>query len=144
MCVYGTQSKEPLWSQSVPGVILALAARKGENEKGYIALDSVSNIRTISSTAASLAVPASQQAEAIEPQVIEVDQVEKIEEVEDVQEDSTSKALSDLMLENDYDKPVVTQKDLEEIFHNDGAPQAPKDVFSAVLRLFGGVAKAAA
>ncbi|KAH7400955.1 WD40-repeat-containing domain protein [Phaeosphaeria sp. MPI-PUGE-AT-0046c] len=141
ICVYGTISKEPLWSQSVPGVTLALAARKGESEKGYIALDSVSNIRTISPTAASLAIPVTQQIEEVEVQRIEVDETE---EVEDVQEDNTRKALGDLVLENDYDKPVVTQQDLEEIFHNDGAPQAPKDVFSAVLRLFGGVAKAAA
>lgn len=141
ICVYGTAKKEPLWSQSVPGVILALAARKGESEKGYIALDSVSYIRTVSPTAASLITPASQEAGEVEVQKIEVEQPE---EVEDVVEDNTSKALEDLVLENDYDKPVVTQQDLEEIFHNDGAPQAPKDVFSAVLRLFGGAAKAAA
>lgn len=141
MFVYGTSSKEPLWSQSVPGVILALSARKGESEKGYIALDSLSNIRTISPTASSLVVSALEQAEEIEVQKIEV---EMAEEVEEVQEDDASTAFGDLVLDSDYDKPVVTQQDLEEIFHNDGAPQAPKDVFSAVLRLFGGVAKAAA
>lgn len=139
--VYGTEHKDPLWSHIVPGITLGLAARKGAGEKGYIALDSVSCIRTISPAAGSLALPTPQEADELEVQAAEDVQDEDVEEVE---EGATSRALADLVLENEYDKPVVTQQDLEMIFHNDGAPQAPKDVFSAVLRLFGGVAKAAA
>ncbi|KAH3946276.1 hypothetical protein HBH53_133350 [Parastagonospora nodorum] len=139
--VYDTEHKDPLWSHTVPGITLGLTARKGQGERGYIALDSRSCIRTISPAAGSLALPLHQKSEEPEVQSMEIDAVEDVEEAE---EGVTSKALADLVLENEYDKPVVTQQDLEEIFHNDGAPQAPKDVFSAVLRLFGGVATAAA
>jgi NET1-associated nuclear protein 1 (U3 small nucleolar RNA-associated protein 17) len=141
IAVYGTEHKEPLWSHTVPGITLGLTARRGAGERGYIALDSVSCIRIISPAAGSLALPMSQKFEEAEAPALEEDSMEDVEEAE---EGTTSKALADLVLENEYDKPVVTQQDLEEIFHNDGAPQAPKDVFSAVLRLFGGVAKAAA
>jgi NET1-associated nuclear protein 1 (U3 small nucleolar RNA-associated protein 17) len=137
LAVYGTEQKEPLWSHTVPNITLGLAARKGKGEKGYIALDSTSYLRTISPAAGALALPAHTQVEEVEVQRIRDDTVEDVEEEED---DTTSRALGDLVLENEYDKPVVTQQDLEMIFHNDNAPQAPKDVFSAVLRLFGGVA----
>jgi NET1-associated nuclear protein 1 (U3 small nucleolar RNA-associated protein 17) len=139
--IYGTEQKEPLWSHTVPGITLGLVARKGAGEKGYIALDSVSCIRTISPAVGSMALPTREKTEEVEVQIAEDVQDD---EVEDVQEGVAGRALADLVLENEYDKPVVTQQDLEMIFHNDGAPQAPKDVFSAVLRLFGGVAKAAA
>jgi NET1-associated nuclear protein 1 (U3 small nucleolar RNA-associated protein 17) len=136
--IYSTEQKEPLWSNTVPGVTLGLAAKKGE--KGYIALDSVSCVRTISPASGSLALPASQS--------VDVPEAHRIEamKLDDEESDATSKALKleDISLEADYDKPVVTQQDLEEIFHNSNAPRAPKDVFSAVLRLFGGVAKVAA
>jgi NET1-associated nuclear protein 1 (U3 small nucleolar RNA-associated protein 17) len=136
--VYSTEVKEPIWSYTVPGITLGLAAKKGE--KGYVALDSVSCIRTISLAAGSLALQA--------PQKIQEGEVQGIEDVlvEDAEDELTAKTLQigDISLEADYDKPVVTQQDLEEIFHNDNAPQAPKDVFSAVLRLFGGVGKTVA
>jgi len=137
--VYSAEQKEPLWSQVVPGITLGLTARKGKGEKGYIALDSVSCIRTVSPTIGAFKLPA--------PQPIEQIEVQRIEDVtEDTQEDTTSRALQleDVVLENEYDRPVVTQQDLEEIFHNENAPQAPKDVFSAVMSLFGGMGKAAA
>jgi NET1-associated nuclear protein 1 (U3 small nucleolar RNA-associated protein 17) len=135
--IYSTQQKEPLWSNTVSGVTLSLAAKQGE--KGYIVLDSVSCIRTISPASGSLALPASQNVDATQVQRIEA------MTLEDGDGDATSTALKleEISLEADYDKPVVTQQDLEEIFHDKNAPQAPKDVFSAVLRLFGGVAKAA-
>jgi NET1-associated nuclear protein 1 (U3 small nucleolar RNA-associated protein 17) len=137
LLVYGTEQKEPLWSQTVPGVTLGLTARKGKGEKGYIALDSSSCVRTISPMAGT--VNLSQPVEQMEVQSLE-------DVTEDVQDDATTNTLQleETVLENEYDKPVVTQQDFEEIFHNDNAPQAPKDVFSAVLRLFGGVAKAVA
>jgi NET1-associated nuclear protein 1 (U3 small nucleolar RNA-associated protein 17) len=141
LAVYGTEQKEPLWSQTIPNITLGLTARKGKGEKGYIALDSTSYIRTISPAAGALALPVHSQAEEVEVQRIRDGTVEDVEEMED---DTASRALGDLVLENEYDKPVVTQQDLEEIFHNKNAPQAPKDVFSAVLRLFGGAATAAA
>ncbi|KAF2033574.1 WD40 repeat-like protein [Setomelanomma holmii] len=140
VAIYSTEQKEPMWSHTLPGVTLGLAARKGTGEKGYVALDSVSCIRVISPAAGRLTLPA--------PQPVEESEVHRIEdsraEVDDTADGEASRALEDIILENEYDKPVVTQQDLETIFHNDNAPQAPKDVFSAVLSLFGGVAKAAA
>jgi NET1-associated nuclear protein 1 (U3 small nucleolar RNA-associated protein 17) len=138
--VYSTEQKEPVWSHTVPGITLGLAARKGKGERGYIALDSVSCIRTISPTAGSLALRPAPQIEDVEALSIN----DGPEEDEDLSEGSANRAFGDISLENDYDRPVVRQQDLENIFHNDNAPQAPKEVFSAVLRLFGGVAKAAA
>jgi NET1-associated nuclear protein 1 (U3 small nucleolar RNA-associated protein 17) len=138
--VYSAEQKDPLWSSTVPGITLGLAARKGKDERGYVALDSVSCIRTISPAIGSLALPAPELAEKSEMQGIEGSQVEEVDD----DTASTALQLGDISLEADYDKPVVTQQDLEEIFHNNNAPQTPKDVFSAVLRLFGGVAKAAA
>jgi NET1-associated nuclear protein 1 (U3 small nucleolar RNA-associated protein 17) len=136
--VYSTNSKEPLWYHTVPGITLGLVARKGET--GYIALDSVSCIRTIIPTAGSLALRPATQIEDVEALSINDAPVED----EDIPEGSANRAFGDILLENEYDMPVVRQQDLENIFHNDNAPQAPKEVFSAVLRLFGGVAKAAA
>jgi NET1-associated nuclear protein 1 (U3 small nucleolar RNA-associated protein 17) len=136
--VYGTKSKEPIWYHTVPGITLGLVARKGE--PGYIALDSVSCIRTIIPTAGSLALRPATQIEDVEALSINDAPVED----DDIPEGSANRAFGDILLENEYDMPVVRQQDLENIFHNDNAPQAPKEVFSAVLRLFGGVAKAAA
>ncbi|KAF2828376.1 WD40 repeat-like protein [Ophiobolus disseminans] len=135
--VYSTAQKEPLSSHTIPGITLGLVARQGQ--MGYVALDSVSCLRTISPSTGAVKLPTPQPTEQME--------VQQIKDVtEDDREDTASKALQleDVVLENDYDKPNVTQQDFEEIFHNGNAPQAPKDVFSAVLRLFGGAAKAAA
>jgi NET1-associated nuclear protein 1 (U3 small nucleolar RNA-associated protein 17) len=139
LAVYGTERQDPLWSQTVPNITLGLTARKGKGEKGYVALDSTSCLRIISPAAGTLALPV-HQVDEVEVQRVRDATVEDMDEVED----TTSRALGDLVLENEYDRPVVTQQDLEEIFHNSNAPQAPKDVFSAVLRLFGGAATAAA
>ncbi|KAH8732297.1 WD40-repeat-containing domain protein [Phaeosphaeriaceae sp. PMI808] len=137
--VYSTAQKEPLWSYTLPGITLGLTARKGKGERGYITLDSVSCIRTISPTVGSLKLPS--------PHPIEQNEVEKVEDgvasdVEDTQEETFD--LDNITLEDEYDHPVVTHQDFEEVFHNDNAPQTPKDVFSAVLRLFGGMAKVGA
>lgn len=141
ICVYGTEQKEPLYSYTLPAVTLGLTARKGKGERGYIALDSVACIRTISPTAGLLALPAPQKVEDVEVQrITDTGKDNK----EDAEAGAPTPALGDITLENEYDKPIVTQQDLEEIFHNGNAPQAPKDVFSAVLRLFGGVRKVAA
>jgi NET1-associated nuclear protein 1 (U3 small nucleolar RNA-associated protein 17) len=139
LAVYGTERQDPLWSQTVPNITLGLTARKGKGEKGYVALDSTSCLRIISPAAGTLALSV-HQVDEVEVQRVRDATVEDMDEVED----TTSRALGDLVLENEYDRPVVTQQDLEEIFHNSNAPQAPKDVFSAVLRLFGGAATAAA
>ncbi|KAH7088499.1 hypothetical protein FB567DRAFT_524496 [Paraphoma chrysanthemicola] len=139
--IFGTEQKEPIWSHNLPAITLALAARKGKGEKGYVALDSISCIRTITPAAGRLAVPAPQ---AAEESAVERNEDDLVEEVDNAEDNAASRALENLMLENEYDKPVVTHQDLENIFHNDNAPQAPKDVFSAVIGLFGGVAKAAA
>lgn len=135
--VYNPEQKDPLSIQTISGLALALVARHGE--KGYIVLDSVSCIRTIAPSTGGLRLPSPKPAAQTEMQPAE-------NVAEDDQEGAKSEALQleDIVLEADYDRPVVTQQDLEGIFHNDNAPQAPKDVFSAVLRLFGGVAKAVA
>lgn len=134
LAVYDTNHGSALWSSSVGGITLGLAAQKGN---GYVTLDSDSCIRTISPVAGTIGLPAPQLAQddmesAVEEEVIEEDMAE------------TRLELEDTLLENEYDRPVVTQQDLEEIFHNESAPKAPQDVFSAVLRLFGGAVKAAA
>lgn len=140
LAIYGTEHGDSTWSTTVPGITLGLAARKGNGARGYIALDSISCIRTIDPVAGTLGLP------ALQPVKQEVQMVVQDEVVEEESGDTTDRRLEleDAMLENEYDKPVVTQQDLELIFHNESAPQAPKDVFSAVLRLFGGVGKAAA
>jgi NET1-associated nuclear protein 1 (U3 small nucleolar RNA-associated protein 17) len=139
LAIFGTEHSNSIWSGTVPGITLGLAARKGTGAKGYVALDSISCIRTIDPVAGTLGLP------ALQPVKQEV-QVVQDEDVEEESEDTTDRRLEleDATLENEYDKPVVTQQDLELIFHNESAPQAPKDVFSAVVRLFGGVGKAAA
>jgi NET1-associated nuclear protein 1 (U3 small nucleolar RNA-associated protein 17) len=135
--VYSTEQKEPLSSQTISGITLGLVARRGE--KGYVMLDSVSCIRSITPSTGAFKLPSPQP-------TVEMDMQRIGDMAEDVHEDASSRALQleDVVLENEHDTPVVTQQDLEEIFHNDNAPQAPKDVFSAVVRLFGGMAKAAA
>ncbi|KAF1921090.1 WD40-repeat-containing domain protein [Ampelomyces quisqualis] len=141
ICVYCPEKKEPLSSYTIPAVTLGLTARKGKGERGYITLDSVSCINIIAPTAGLRALPMPQKVEDFEVQ--RITDIGK-DNTEDAEAGATMTAIGEITLENEYDKPVVTQQDLEEIFHNNNAPQAPKDMFRAVLRLFGGVAKTAA
>ncbi|KAL5118023.1 NET1-associated nuclear protein 1 [Pleosporales sp. CAS-2024a] len=142
IAIYGTAHKEPLFSQTIPSTILGLVARKGQGKSGYIALDSLSRIRSIVPRTELLALPSLPVVEELELQ--DVEEMQDAEEIDEIEESSAHEALADFVLENEYDKPVVTLQDLEELFHNEGALQAPKDVFSAVVRLFGGVGKIAA
>lgn len=132
IAVYSTSQREPLWTTTVRGAIFGLVSM-GEN--GYIALDDASCIRTISPSIT--AIPTPPPEEPIERQ----NPNEVTEAIEDVEDEVPRKAIA--VEDTGYDKPVVTQQDLEEIFHTGNALPSPKELFSAVLRLFGGVTKQA-
>ncbi|KAG9185817.1 hypothetical protein G6011_07148 [Alternaria panax] len=100
----------------------------------YFVLDSVSCIRTIG--------PSTNAPEPVAK--TELQRVGNV--IEDGWEEASSKVLwlEDVLSDNKQEKHVITQQDLEEILHNKKALRAPKDVFSAVLRLSAGMAMIAA
>lgn len=125
-----TTQPEPLWSHTVAGVILGLTA---DSENGYVTLDSNSCVRTISPTVVQpLPTPSSEDKVDTLP-------VEDVNGFEEFEEETERREI--FMDGTEYDRPVVTQQDLEKIFHTGNALPLPRDMFSAVLKLFGGVAE---
>lgn len=132
--IYSTEQQGPLYTHTTAGIVMSLVSR-GEN--GFIALDSNSCLRTISPTVNSPRLPTPAQ----EEDKIVIDNGEEVEEVEEIEDEVPRQAIA---VDMDYDRPVVTQQDLEKLFHNGAALPPPKDMFSAVLGLFGGLTKNAA
>ena len=134
--VYSTEKPEPVWTHKTAAITLALAPRKGGN-RGYVALDSVSCLRTI--TPGVHRVKRSHREEKAELQRVEKSHVREIEDAGGLT------AFARVHVDDEeYDRPVVKQQDLVDLFHTNAALPPPKDMFKAVLGLFGGAVKAAA
>lgn len=131
LSVFSTEQEEPLWCESLSGITMGLVARRGE--KGYIALDSASCIRTITPavSALTLLTPSSE-----EKSMRRVEQIEEDVEDDINVEDEANVAVESL--EADYDKPVVTHQNLEDLFHMDSVLPQPKELFHSLVSLFGG------
>jgi NET1-associated nuclear protein 1 (U3 small nucleolar RNA-associated protein 17) len=133
--VFSTQQEEPLWSDSMSGVTMGLVARMGE--KGYIALDSASCIRTITSVVSALEKPT---LPSEDKSVQHVEQTEEDVEDDNVEDEASAALMS---LEAEYDRPVVTHQNLEDLFHTNSVLPPPKELFHSLVSLFGGKQAAA-
>lgn len=139
--IFDPQSQDVLWSHTTPCITLALISRKGE--RGYIALDSTSCIKTISPRTSTLQLPSPPPEESSE--LLRTYAVE--EEREEEQAESgilRSLVLDDLSQDIEDEKAVINQQSLQDVLDNGTVPPLPQGLFSAVLALVGNASKVAA
>lgn len=147
--VYSPTSSEPLWASTIPeAVVLGLVAAKGG--RGFISLDSSSNIRTVTPTVASLRLPTPPPETADEGATGDVD----LDEADGEQDESDEAAGEDakgsgsslydiatanLLRAAENDKPVVRPEQLQEIFDTGASHALPpvRELFNAVVGLYG-------
>lgn len=140
--VYHPSSSEPLWHCTImEAVVLGLIAAKGG--RGFVALDSSSNIRTISPTVATLQLPSPPPEATSDDPVEEMDSDEDDANSEEAEVQSASNlqldATEELLRSSENDKPVVRAEELQQIF--DGGPSHAlppvRDLFNLVVGLYG-------
>lgn len=140
VAIYDLNHTSPIWTSTSPYITLALAARKAE--RGYITLDSVSCIKTISPTTSALQLltpPPEEKAELRTAYGVE----------EDVEETSDSRVgpitlFEDLTQDLNEDAVVFNAQKLQDVLDNGQVPPPPQGLFSALLALVGRPGKVAA
>ncbi|KAJ4349969.1 NET1-associated nuclear protein 1 [Didymosphaeria variabile] len=137
--VYSPEFYEPIWSCTIPeALVLGLVAAKGS--RGFIALDTSSNIRLITPTVGTLQLPSP-------PLEFTSETTEEMEVDQDDAEDVDKTALQNLHLSaseellqaSENDKPVVRPEQLQQIFDSGPSHALPpvRDLFDAVVGLYG-------
>jgi NET1-associated nuclear protein 1 (U3 small nucleolar RNA-associated protein 17) len=108
--IFDTNRARTLWSSTIPAIVLSLVS--AVDSKGYIALDSLSCVQTISPSNGSmqLITPPPEPT----PEVIRRDQDEGEAEEEQLEEPLTGSEVVFEVPEND--KPVVRPEELQQIF----------------------------
>ncbi|OCL13030.1 WD40 repeat-like protein [Glonium stellatum] len=148
LMVFNPAHPEPLWSATVPNVIMALLP--AQNSKGYVALDAAAEVRIVSPKAGSSIpligpVATADQSLAIfrdeEPEDIEVDEEEEdgAEEVDaKLGQMKVMEQADEYVEDTENDKPVVRPEQLARIFDVGPSFALPpvKDLFSAVVGLY--------
>jgi NET1-associated nuclear protein 1 (U3 small nucleolar RNA-associated protein 17) len=131
--IFNPSQPRALWTRSIPELVLALVPAKGE--RGYIALDTSSSIRTISpnTTAQQLPTPPPEA----EPKIsysIQVDEKDSEERKSTLELEASEELLRD----SENDKPVVRPEQLQEIFDSGSSHALPavRDLFDAVMELY--------
>lgn len=140
--VFNPNSSEPLWQCRVPDVVLGLVAAKGS--RGFIALDTSSNVRIISPTAATLQLP-SPPPESTSDFPTESMDVEEEDAEDDEQEEQQTgtdlqlDASEEILQASENDKPVVRPEQLQQIFDSGPSHALPpvRELFDAVVGLYG-------
>ncbi|KAF1842455.1 WD40 repeat-like protein [Cucurbitaria berberidis CBS 394.84] len=139
--IFDPESREALWSHTAPYITLALVSQKGE--RGYIALDSKSCIKTISPRTGALQLPT--------PPPEGNDKLQRTmytgeDEGEEKSENGILKplVLEDLSQDIQEGGSFLNQQDLQDVLDNGSVPPPPQGLFSAVLALVGRASKAAA
>ena len=146
LTVYEPASPEPLWHCAIPeAVVLGLVPARGG--KGFVALDSSSNVRVVRPTAATMALASSAKASAkaeeasmdvdVDVDVDEDDDSEDVDEVVDAEVGFDAEA--ELLRNAENDKPVVRAEQLQEVFES-GAGSAMagvRELFGRVVALYG-------
>ncbi|PVH99105.1 WD40 repeat-like protein [Periconia macrospinosa] len=121
------------WARSIPGVVLAIAPAK--SGRGYITLDSSSNLRTIvsRSNALQLPTPPPETITEVPTEDMELDQEES--DANDALQFDTNE---ELLHQSENDKPVVRPEQLQQIFESRPSHTLPpvKDLFDAVVGLY--------
>lgn len=142
LAVHSTAGPEPLWQCTIPeAVVLGLVAKR--NASGFVALDSSSNVRSLSPTAAGLVIP-----EGVDKPVEEAMEVGAEEDSEDVDGegepegvpvDVSFDAEAELLREAENDKPVVRAEELQGVFEAGmGHAMLPvRELFDKVVALYG-------
>jgi NET1-associated nuclear protein 1 (U3 small nucleolar RNA-associated protein 17) len=138
--IYSPEQQGALWTGMSSGITLALASRK--SERGYIALDSLSCLKTFSPGAGPLQLPSPPPEEELELQRISYD----ADEEEDVESAKPLLQLSeDLTQDIEDEQRVFNVQDLQNVLHDGGSVlPPPQGLFSNVLALVGGRGKVAA
>ncbi|KAH9871934.1 hypothetical protein J1614_006193 [Plenodomus biglobosus] len=132
--IYDTAHTAPLWSGTSPFITLGLAPRKGE--RGYIALDSVSCIKTISPSAVALQLPTPPPEEKAE--LREAYELENEDEKETADDRIAPITMSqDLTQDLNEDVAVLNAQQLQEALDNGQVPPPPQGLFNKVLALVG-------
>ncbi|KAF1974874.1 WD40 repeat-like protein [Bimuria novae-zelandiae CBS 107.79] len=140
--VYSPNSSKPLWHCTIrEAVVMGLVAAK--SGRGFIALDSSSNIRTISPTVATLKLPSPPPESTLDPTAQAMEVVEEEEDEEEAEPRSTSDLQlaesEELLRTAENDKPVVRPEQLQQVFDSGPSHALPpiRDLFNAVVGLYG-------
>lgn len=149
VAVYRPTSSEPIWHCAIPeALVLGLVAAKGG--RGFITLDTSSNIRLITPTVATLQLP-SPPPESISESTEDMDiDGDDAEDDESALQNATSNlqlsASQELLQASENDKPVVRPEQLQQIFDSGPSHALPpvRDLFEAVLGLYGRKPRASA
>ncbi|KAL5421562.1 hypothetical protein PMIN04_005439 [Paraphaeosphaeria minitans] len=140
--VYSPTSSEPVWSCTIPeALVLGLVAKKGS--RGFVALDTSSNIRLLTPSVATFQLPSpppESTSEVTEEMEVDEDDSEDAEEtaMQNVSDLQLS-ASEELLRTSENDKPVVSSEQLQQIFDSGPSHALPpvRDLFDAVLGLYG-------
>ncbi|KAL6705772.1 NET1-associated nuclear protein 1 [Coniothyrium glycines] len=130
--IYNTDQKDAIWSNTIPCITLALAARQGE--PGYIILDSTSCIKAINPASVPLQLPTPPPEEKAELQRTVYTQ-------EEDEEDHIDGSLASLTVTDDLTQDLAedtlhfTTQRLQEVLDTGLAPPPPHELFSVVLAL---------
>ncbi|KAI8936984.1 hypothetical protein NX059_006211 [Plenodomus lindquistii] len=128
--IYDPNNTTPLWSSTSPYITLALASRK--TERGYVALDSVSCIKTISPSASALQLPTPPPEENAELRAAYKQGDETEEEENRIPPITLSE---DLTQDLNEDVAVINAQQLQDVLDNGQVPPPPQGLFSKVLAL---------
>jgi NET1-associated nuclear protein 1 (U3 small nucleolar RNA-associated protein 17) len=132
--IFDPSQPKAVWTRSIPEAILALVSAKGE--RGYIALDASSSIRTISpkATTRQLPTPPPEVTPQLVPDSIDTDE-KNVEMGESVLQ---LEASEELLRDSENDKPVVRPEQLRAIFESGASHALPavRDLFDAVVGLY--------
>lgn len=146
LSVFSPTHHNSLWSSTTPGILLALESRKGE--RGYITLDSLSCITTVSPGAKQLQLPT--------PPPEGKDELARItgsadaDDDDEEEEEESGRPLANLLLSGDLtqdierDEHVFNMQDLQNVLNSGSVPPPPQALFSNVLALVGGKSQKAA
>lgn len=132
--IFTPNHNEALWTSTSPNITLALASRRGE--RGYIALDSTSCIKTISPITEPLQLPSPPPEEKAELQRISYT-------TEPDADESLGNRIAAITVTDDLtqhledDEHVLNVQQLQEVLDNGAVPPPPQSLFSAVLALVG-------
>ncbi|KAF2852333.1 WD40 repeat-like protein [Plenodomus tracheiphilus IPT5] len=134
IAIYDLNHNAPLWSNTSPHITLALASRK--SERGYIALDSVSCLKTISPSAVALQLPTPPPEEKSELRASSAYKQDGEEESFDTRIEAITLP-EDLTQDLNEDVAVLNAQRLQDVLDNGQVPPPPQGLFSAVLALVG-------